>query len=129
MAHHTTTHTQPRAEDNLEDIRAAVSDGYTSFKFYTSLPDFSERTADYIRLMRSLGELGGLAMFHCEDNAIVTDAQRRLIELCRTQPRFYPLSKPQEAEVAATAAALFLASIATYPPISSIFHPRGRLTR
>jgi dihydropyrimidinase len=102
-------------EDNLEELPALISAGFPSFKFYTSLPDFTAQTTEYLRLLRTMGELGGLAMFHCEDTSIVADAQRRLIESGSTSPRFYALSKPQEAEVAATTSALCFAAVANVP--------------
>lgn len=106
-----TTYCQPM----LDELAGVVADGYPSFKFYTSLPDFKARTADYLQILAELGRPGGLAMFHCEDAAIVEYGRRILTGSDRTAPGFYPDPKPPEAELAATALALSLAAVANAP--------------
>jgi dihydropyrimidinase len=54
-------------------------------------------------------------MFHCEDQAIVDHCRRLLLEAGCVAPRFYPQSKPVEAEVSATAQAIGMATVARVP--------------
>ncbi|MBV9327950.1 MAG: dihydropyrimidinase [Chloroflexi bacterium] len=102
-------------ETVLHELGDLVGAGFTSFKFYTSLPDFQARAADYLRVLGKLGSLGGVAMFHCEDAAIIEYQRHVLLKSHRTSPRFYAASKPAEAEVAATALALCMAAVAGVP--------------
>lgn len=99
----------------LSELAEVVAAGYPSFKFYTQLPDFVSRGSDYIRLLAALRELGAVAMFHCEDAAIIDFCHGNLLRDGRLAPRHYPESKPAEVEVSATALALNYASVARIP--------------
>ena len=98
-----------------DELEALVDDGCPSFKFYTQLPDFVDRAPQYIDLFHRIGELGGLAMFHCEDAAIIEYCCMALADAGKTAPRHYPESKPPEVEESATGWALNLAGVAGVP--------------
>jgi dihydropyrimidinase len=102
-------------ESVLAELADLVAAGFSSFKFYTSLPDFQARAADYLRVLARLGELGAVAMFHCEDANIVDYRSRVLLTSNRTSPRYYAASRPAEAEAVATALALGMASVSGVP--------------
>jgi dihydropyrimidinase len=102
-------------EGFLEELPAIVADGYPSFKFYTQLPDFVSRGPDYIRLLSRLAALDVVAMFHCEDAAIIDYCRSSLLKAGLTAPQHYPKSKPVEVEVAATALALNYCAVAGIP--------------
>jgi len=99
----------------VDELPSVVADGYPSFKFYTQLPDFVARGSEYVRLLSTLAELGVVAMFHCEDAAIIDYCRHKLLDAGHMTPRHYPDSKPAEVEVAATALALNYSSVAGIP--------------
>lgn len=94
------------------EIPELISGGFPSFKFYTQLQDYSDRTDEYIRLLALIGSLGGTAMFHCEDQSIIDYCASKLRRAGHTSPRYYGQSKPVEVEVSGTAQALAHASVA-----------------
>lgn len=99
----------------IAELPAVVEAGFPSFKFYTQLPDFVTHGSKYIGLLSKLAELGVVAMFHCEDAALIDYHRLRLLGEGHTAPRYYPKSKPTQVEVAATAQALNYASAAGIP--------------
>lgn len=99
-------------ESYLDEVAGVIDAGYPSFKFYTPNPDFTAKGAQYLRLMRAIGERQGVAMFHCEDRAIIEFGRSALLGSGRVAPRFYPDSKPVAAEISATAQAISMAAVA-----------------
>src|SRR5262249_17894469 len=99
----------------IAELSEVVKAGFPSFKFYTQLPDFDTHRSRYIGLLSKLADLGVVAMFHCEDAALIDYHRRKLLDAGDTAPRYYPRSKPAEVEVAATAKALNYASAAGIP--------------
>ena len=99
----------------VAEVHDVVEAGCPSFKFYTSASDFVVNRGAYLRLLARVGEEGGLAMFHCEDPAIVDHCRMQLVSAGRLAPRFYPQSKPVQAELSATVQAIAMASVAGVP--------------
>lgn len=103
-------------EDTDTDIPAHVADfvasGLPSFKFYTNSPDYVHNAARYLDIMSAIARANGLAMFHCEDDAIADFANHVLRDRGETSVRDYPASKPPEVELSATNRALSLAAAA-----------------
>jgi dihydropyrimidinase len=102
-------------EEFLAELPDVLQVGCPSFKFFTPEPDFQSRPADYLRFMSQAAPLGGLAMFHCEDPAILEYCRSRLVRSGHTAPRYYPAAKPIEVEIAATALAVTFAATAGIP--------------
>jgi dihydropyrimidinase len=106
----------PTLRDGLDaEVAALVESGYPSVKVYMQWPDVVTNGANYIRLLALVARLGGLAMFHCEDRAILEYSRQAFAESGRTAVRYYPASKPVDIEVAATAQALSFAAVAQIP--------------
>ena len=99
----------------IDEVAGIVGAGCPSFKFYTLHPDFLANPDDYRALLRRIGEVGGVAMFHCEDATLLADARASLIDAGQIAPRAYPLAKPVAAEVTATAEAARMAAEAGAP--------------
>jgi dihydropyrimidinase len=99
----------------IADIEGVIAAGCPSFKFYTPDADFIANRRSYLRILERIGSGGGLAMFHCEDAAIAEHSRDRLVAAGNTAPRFYPQSKPVDAELAATVQALSMAAVAGVP--------------
>ena len=102
-------------ESFMAEVDEAIAAGCVSFKFYTPHADFVVNGSKYLRFMTRVAEAGGIAMFHCEDQAIVDHSRRTLVDAGRVAPRFYPLSKPVDAEISATAQAMGMAAVAQVP--------------
>lgn len=103
------------ADSVLAELDDVIAAGCPSFKFYTPDPDFIANRSAYLRILERIGSAGGVAMFHCEDAAIAERSRDRLVAAGHTAPRFYPKSKPVEAELAATIQALSMAAAVGVP--------------
>jgi dihydropyrimidinase len=79
------------------------------------MPQFAARTADYLRLLRGAGAAGALTAVHAEDAAIIALRTQELLAAGKTGVRFFPESRPVEAEEIAVHAALGYAEIAEAP--------------
>ena len=101
------------------DVRAQVPEliagGFPSFKFYTQLDDFAANGVGYLDLLEAIGVGGGIAMFHCEDRALLDYGAAALRRSGLEPPRHYPAAKPAQVETAATAQALCYAAAAGVP--------------
>ncbi len=102
-------------DEFIDEVASVVASGCRSFKFYTSHPDFLANGPKYLRLLARIGKAGGIAMFHCEDSAIVDYRRKQLFDAGNTAPRYYAASKPIEAEIAATTNAVCLGAVAGVP--------------
>jgi dihydropyrimidinase len=87
----------------LADLAELVKRGHTSLKFFMSFGCFTTMPERYLQAMRAAKATGMLTVVHCEDAALLADALAQLVDAGRTAPRYYPLSRPVAAEVAATA--------------------------
>jgi dihydropyrimidinase len=96
----------------LAEIDDVIAAGCPSFKFYTPDPDFAAHRAVYLAALERIGSKGGIAMFHCEDPVIAQYSRDLLTAAGHTAPRFYPQSKPVNAEISATVQALTMAAAA-----------------
>jgi dihydropyrimidinase len=103
------------AGDVAAQVPEVIAAGFPSFKFYTQLEDYACRGADYLDLLEVIGACGGIAMFHCEDRALLQYGAAALRRSGRMPPRHYPAAKPSEVETAATAQALCYAAAAGVP--------------
>ena len=103
------------SEAYVHEVEEVIAAGMPSFKFYTPQPDFIVNGSKYLTLLQRVGRLGGIAMFHCEDGAILDYCRAALFAAGRLSPRYYPQSKPVEAEISATAEAINMAAVAEVP--------------
>ena len=93
------------ATQPLSDIPILADMGHTSLKFFMSFAGFTTLPERYLAAMRAAKAAGMVTLVHCEDAAMLDDALAQLVAAGTTAPRFYPLSRPVAAEVAATARA------------------------
>ncbi|HET7664650.1 MAG TPA: dihydropyrimidinase [Mycobacterium sp.] len=99
----------------LAEVDELVTAGCPSFKFYTSDPSYIANRGAYLRVLERIGQAGGVAMFHCEDPAIVEHRRAAVLAAGHVSPSFYAQTKPVEAELSATVDALSMASVAGVP--------------
>lgn len=102
-------------EANLNTIEQLHADGHTSIKIFLSFARFDRHVQAYMSAMRIVAESGGIVLLHCEDAAIIDCCCNLLREAGKTDPRFYPESRPTQAEVVATQRAIGFAETTGCP--------------
>ncbi len=104
------------ADDDPDVLRAGLARlmglGVPSIKLFTTYrPNYYVDDAAILRIFRAMPP-GMIAMVHCENDSIVTEATQRLVALGRTGWSYHPHSRPEEAEAEAVNRVLYLASLA-----------------
>ncbi len=103
------------SETAIAELPELVRQGHAGLKVFMVMPQFGARTADYLRLLRAAGHAGALTAMHAEDAAIIALRTEALLAAGRTGVRFFPDSRPVEAEEIAVHAALGYSAIAGAP--------------
>lgn len=100
----------------LEEMAALVALGVTSFKAllaYKGIVMLDD--AQLFRVLRRAGELGALVNVHAENGHLIDELIAAHRASGHTAPRYHALTRPEIAEVEATARALALAEAADAP--------------
>ncbi len=93
----------------LEELRDL---GVPSIKLYTTYrPNYYADDAELLHTFRAMPR-DMLAMIHCENDALVTDATQRLVEAGKTSWAYHAQGRPPEAEVEAIQRVIYLAKVA-----------------
>jgi len=96
-------------------LEALRDRGVSSIKLYTTYrPNYYADDALLLHTLRALPD-NMLTMVHCENDAIVTDATKRLVEAGNTSWAYHGQARPPEAEVEAIRRVMYLAKIAEKP--------------
>lgn len=103
----------PRDEAEARRWLEALRDsGVPSIKLYTTYrPNYYADDATLLHTFRAMPR-DMIAMLHCENDALVTDATARLVESGRTSWAYHGQARPPEAEVEAIRRVLYLAQVA-----------------
>ncbi len=99
----------------LSDIPVLAEMGHRTLKYFMSFAGFAENPAPYLEATDLAAAHGMLTMIHCEDSVIIDRSLARLVERGQVDFKYYPQSRPVEAEVAATARAVAFAENANAP--------------
>ena len=94
----------------IAELPSLVRDGHGGLKVFMVAPRFDERITDYVRLLRAAAEHGMLVAVHAEDHAIVARATSELHAAGHDAVRYFPDSRPVEAEDVAIRSAAQLAA-------------------
>ncbi len=108
---------EPAGDDAqlARDLASLLDLGVTSLKLFTTYrPNYYLDDARLLRIFRALPE-GMIAMVHCENDAIVSEATGRLVAEGHTGWRYHAKARPQVAEVEAVNRITFLADQAGVP--------------
>lgn len=100
----TNPETQP-----ISEIPELATQGHTTLKYFMSLGKYMSDPAPYVHAMRLARSADVPVLIHCEDAALLQDAMLALVEQGTLSPEFYPRSRPQTSEAAATARAIAFA--------------------
>jgi dihydropyrimidinase len=102
-------------EENLSAIAPLHQAGHTSLKFFMSYGNFDRNLPAFLNAMKITKANGGIALIHCEDAAIMACCCDALRELDKTDPQFYPETRPVFSEVVSTQRAVAFAETTGCP--------------
>jgi dihydropyrimidinase len=90
----------------LDEVRTLAADGYASVKIFMVDSGFDRNAPDFLDALELAGQLGLMAMIHCEDGCLVSHAIKRLIGSGRGSVQNFAASRPIYSEVAAVQRAI-----------------------
>ena len=93
----------------ISEIPELAAQGHTTLKYFMSLGKYMSDPAPYVHAMRLARASDVPVLIHCEDAALLQDAMAALVEQGTLTPEYYPRSRPQTSEAAATARAIAFA--------------------
>ena len=99
----------------LAEIPSVIEAGCTSFKTYLTYAGFKLEDDAFIAALEAVGQAGGIALVHAENDAGIRYLQRKFLAEGHMAPRYHPLSRPAGTEAEAVERALALAEIAGCP--------------
>ncbi len=119
----------------LSQIPEMIAAGVSSFKSYTTYTGL-KLTYDQLAIaMKAIASAGGLCMIHAEDDFIIRDATKKLVDEGKITPQWFPFSRPPQAELQAverciemaksTNANLYVVHLSTSQAIDAIFEARN----
>ena len=100
--------------NGLAEIPALIAAGVPTFKAFM-VYDFRLPDDDLERAMRIAARHGGMLQVHCEDPALIEPMVAEALRRGDTSPRHHALTRPVEAEAAATRRAIEMARRAGAP--------------
>ena len=95
----------------LAELPALVAEGHAGLKVFMVMKQFGERTNDFLRLYAAAKRNGMVVAVHAEDHRSIADATAALYAEGKTTVRYFPESRPVEAEVVAVRQAIQHAEI------------------
>ncbi len=93
-------------EKILEEIPRLIEKGCSTIKIFMVTDDFDENITGYINTIQAAGNNGMLTMIHCEDNKMIKETCKQMIEEGRGSLINYADSRSVESEVVATKSAV-----------------------
>jgi dihydropyrimidinase len=101
----------------LIEVSDVTSWGVTSFKVFTTYrkEELMLEDGEIVRLMKRVGELGGLVAVHAENNGLIESNVRKFKEEGRLSALYHRLSRPQEVEEEAVQRAVYFSKISSCP--------------
>ena len=84
--------------EGIDQIAELAAAGHPSIKVFLSFRRFDRNVDGYLNAMKAAAEAGSVVLVHCEDPAILHCCGNALAEAGKTEARYYPESRPVEAE-------------------------------
>jgi dihydropyrimidinase len=94
----------------IGELPSLARDGHTGLKVFMVAPRFDERITDHVRLLRAAAGAGMLVAVHAEDHGVVARSTAALHAAGHDGVRYFPESRPPEAEDAALRSAARLSA-------------------
>ena len=107
--------------DVTKDVLAELPDlinkeGISSYKLYMAYPDtVMVSDADIYRIMRKVGDHGGMVNIHAENGVVIQAMIEEALEMGNTSPKFHQLTRPSIMEGEATHRVIRIAELADVP--------------
>ncbi len=95
----------------LSSISNLVADGCTSFKTYLTYDGFRLSDKEFLKVLCSVKEAGGITLVHAENDAIIAHLKEQFRHARKTSPRYHALSRPAIAEGEAITRSLAMAEV------------------
>jgi dihydropyrimidinase len=99
----------------LDALAALHAQGHTSVKVFLSFRRFDRSVSGFVDAFRRVADLGGIALVHCEDVALMDCACTMLREQGRLEAEHFPAGRPVAAERAATERAVAMGEVTGCP--------------
>ncbi|MEP7289817.1 MAG: dihydropyrimidinase [Chloroflexota bacterium] len=91
-------------------LQSLIDLGVTSYKLFTTYrPNYYLEDSTVLRVMRGAAQYGGLAMIHCENDAMVSEMTQALVAQDKTGLAYHGRARPVFAEEEAVNRMLYLA--------------------
>jgi dihydropyrimidinase len=103
------------SEPALAEIPGLIEEGYPSYKVFMNQRRFNQRALDYQRALGVVSANGGIVNIHAEDETIISYLTEQLLAAGKTEPRYFPASRPPASEAVAAARAVAMAEVANCP--------------
>jgi len=120
----------------IAELPSLARDGHTGLKIFMVAPRFDERITDYVRVLRAAAEAGMLVAIHAEDHTVVAQATAELHAAGHDAVRYFPESRPPEAEdvairsaaqlTAKTGAAIYLVHLSSRVALAALAEAKAR---
>ncbi|HUQ41243.1 MAG TPA: amidohydrolase family protein [Candidatus Limnocylindrales bacterium] len=120
----------------IGELPALVAEGHAGLKVFMVMPQFAERTNDFLRLYVGARVNGMVVAVHAEDHATIARATASLYAHGTTAARSFPESRPVEAEVIAvqqaiehtaiTGASLYLVHLSSRRAVAAVALAKAR---
>ena len=99
----------------LDALAALHAQGHTSVKVFLAFRRFDRAVSGFVDAFRRVADLGGIALVHCEDVALMDCACTILREQGRLEAEHFPAGRPVAAERAATERAVAMGEVTGCP--------------
>lgn len=92
--------------DGVSEVAQLAAEGHGTLKLFLIHEAFDRHVDLYLDAMHAAATHGMLTLIHCEDGPMIRFLRRRLRAAGQTSARYYPDSRPDYTEAAATARAI-----------------------
>ncbi|HZR31215.1 MAG TPA: dihydropyrimidinase [Terriglobales bacterium] len=100
----------------LEEMKALVREGVTSFKLFMAYPGvFMLDDASIFKAFQAAAKQGAMVCMHAENGGAIDVIVKQALAEGKTAPKYHALTRPTTAEAEATARAIALAEMAGAP--------------
>src|SRR5438067_3805172 len=104
------------ADAQLDEMRALVREGVTTFKLFMAYPGvFMLDDASIFKALQQTAKHGGMVCMHAENGGAIDVIVKQALAAGKTAPKYHALTRPTTAEAEATARAIALAEMAGAP--------------
>lgn len=102
-------------DEILKELDEIVrNEGITSFKAYSTY-GYAMTDIDFYRILKQMKESGGLLTIHCENDLITKYLIEKAMEAGNTDVKYFPATRPNEAEAESVDTLLNLAKLVDVP--------------